>query len=127
MEDTPADLLLSRGRRSPARSLVLLLLKHLDAASDYTDGLRRAFESEDVDRALTTNMRLKQAWHDAYTAILILEQVSKCKETNARNALATSYQRAHVPLVLAWHIISRLPNEHRNPVLGGCKCRAPRT
>lgn len=113
----------SHASTNRARGLVLLLLTRLDAASSHIDDLRYAFESEDADRAVMMNVALQRAWSDAYMAILILEQLSRCKETNARNALAKSRQRGYVPRILAWNIISRLPNEHRNTQLRD-KCKA---
>ncbi len=98
-----------------ARRIVLLLLARLDAATKHIEALSLAFQCEDVGSALKINMKLQKAWSDAYVAILVLEQLSGCPETNARNALTQSHRRGRVPLDLAWNIISRLPSEQCNP------------
>jgi hypothetical protein len=43
---------------------------------------------------------------------MILEQISGCTEANARAAFDESRRRAHMPLTLASHLISRLSHHH---------------
>jgi hypothetical protein len=99
---------------SRIRGLVQLLLTKLDLASDHIEDVGDAFQSEDAYRALTIHARLQKAWSDAYVAILVMEQLSGCSETHARNALSQSHRSARVPLALAWSLISRLPAAHHH-------------
>jgi hypothetical protein len=123
MEDTPTDSPINVTSTNQASGLVLLLLTKLDAASDHIEDLSRAFQADDPDRTFMINMRLQSIWNEAYVAILVLEQLSGCSETNARNALNQSCQRARVPQALASNILSRLPNAHHNLDPRPNKCR----
>ena len=106
------------------RALILMLLTKLDEASDHIEKLNCAFKTEDVYGALSAQEGLQRAWSEAFVAIRILEQVSGRSQIHARTALRQSHRRARVPLVLAWNIISRLPNEHHSE-MGHSRCRAP--
>jgi hypothetical protein len=108
MERTPIDPYASIRKIQQAFALVVMLLTRLDMALDHIDTLGRAFRSDDADLALMASNRLGQVWSDAYSAILVLEILSKCSETNARAALAHLHDKARVPLGLARSSISRL-------------------
>jgi hypothetical protein len=94
------------------RRFASLLLASLDEALIHIDTLNEAFRSEDAHRAFTSQEGLQRAWSNALVAIQVLEEVTGCTQIHARNALAHSHHRGHVPLGLAWSLISRLPNEH---------------
>ena len=96
------------------RGLVTLLLSRLGAAVEGIEALVAALRAKDADRALAIIESLHKVWTEAYLAITQLEQLSGCYESNVRQAFAQTQQRARTPLVLAWSIVSRLPNErHR--------------
>jgi hypothetical protein len=101
MERALADSHASGTSTDRARYLILLLLTRLDAASGHIEGLNHAFQSDDADRVVMITMKLQSVWSDTHVAILVLEQLSGCTETHARNALTQSYKRAHSHW--SWH------------------------
>jgi hypothetical protein len=120
MEGAPADPHARVRLIRQAHALVLMLLTRLDGASDHTESLDRALQSDDADLARTACNRLQRVWSDIYMVIVVLEQLSGHAEVNARDVFAASQRMARVPLALARSLISGLPIERHN--MQGSKC-----
>jgi len=97
-----------------ARGLVFRFLVNLDAAQDCTEHLQGARRFSDVFVTLTFQSRLSRAWGDAYAAILVLEQVSRCPESNAWSAFDQARRRAS----FAW-------SDQTETGASGAECQVP--